>query len=147
MWWRLVSTKYDIFSYLSIGFGSRHTRQTHIVLGFSPQNFKFLPVNFHFKRVVFDLNGGLGLSNLVSKAPLLRYLPHLWQSNGLMSQHHYHKSVTVQCIICYYARTDLCRERGLLLYQTGCSIGLSCIDKHSLLVYNDSSIYTQLADE
>lgn len=47
------------------------------MLAFSPENVKFLSVDFHLKRVVFDLSGGFGLSDLVSKAPLLRRLPHL----------------------------------------------------------------------
>lgn len=64
-------------SYLIDGFGSRYTGQTHIMLAFSPQDIKFLSVDFHLKRVVFDLRGGFGLSHLVSKAPLLRRLPHL----------------------------------------------------------------------
>lgn len=71
-----------VFSHLINGFGSRHTRQTHVMFGFPPQNIKFLPVDFHFKRVVLDLGGGLSFADLVSKAPLLRRLPHLEESSS-----------------------------------------------------------------
>ena len=74
----------EMLSYLINGFGSRHTGETHIMLAFSPKNIKFLPVDFHLERVVFDLSGGLGFADLVSKAPLLGCLPHLEQSSGLM---------------------------------------------------------------
>lgn len=66
-----------MFSHLVDGFGPRHSRQTHIVLRLPPQNIELLPVDFHLKGVVFDLSGGLGFANLVSKAPLLLLLPHL----------------------------------------------------------------------
>lgn len=64
-------------SYLGDGFGSRHAGQTHVVLGFPPQNIEFLPVDFHLERVVLYLLGRLGFSDLVSKVPLFGSLPHL----------------------------------------------------------------------
>ncbi len=76
-----------MISYLIYGFGSRHTRQTHIVLGFSTQNIKFLPVDFHLKRVAFDLSGGFGFADLVSKVPFLGWLPHLEHSCELIYSH------------------------------------------------------------
>lgn len=64
-------------SYLGDGFGSRHARQTHVVLRFPAQNIKFLPVDFHLERVVLDLFSRLGSADLVGKAPFLGRLPHL----------------------------------------------------------------------
>lgn len=74
---KVQDQQHEIPSYLINGFGSRHTRQTHVMLGFPPQNIKLLPVDFHLERVVFDLSGGLGFADLVCEAPLLRCLPHL----------------------------------------------------------------------
>lgn len=64
------------------------------MLGFSSQNIKLLPVNFHLKRVVFDLSGGFGLADLVCKVLLLWYFSHLCQRQRLKKA----AGITTSCV-------------------------------------------------
>lgn len=73
-------------SYFCNGFRSGHARQANVMLDFPSQNIKFLPVDLNLKWVVLDFSGGLGFSHLVGHIPLFGWLPHLQESNVLLSK-------------------------------------------------------------